>query len=105
MMSGAVDRSLRMSRAQRVDDRPGALHALIQPEGTVERSLVLHADTAGVPVRDERSQHRCEIDVADAELAELSVVKTFQVSVRDERPHDVEGRARIHASTLEIDRV
>src|SRR5437867_3466359 len=69
------------------------------------RPLVLDAEAAFVALFDERSQHRTQVHVADAELTVLAVLEALEVHVADEWTHDLERGTSVDADALEIDRI
>ena len=72
---------------------------------SIERSFVLDRERSRVPVRQERPENRSEVEIADAELAELSAVEALEVHVFDER---LQYSQRVHAAdagALEVDRI
>src|SRR5258708_4006422 len=70
----------------RIDQRVSrASDALVQAEGLVERALVLHAEAPCIAPGRQMPQHRRQVDVTFAELAELARVEAFQVDMSDKR--------------------
>src|SRR5947208_3457996 len=56
-------------------------------------------------MRGKHLQYRREIHIAEAELAELPSLESFQMHVSDERREETRGLETIDAAALEVDRI